>query len=144
MLNLLSAWPTISRLAQIGGGQGLTKFSHELVSNASCVCLISIPNSSQRSFFDGGIAIERVWLRATKLGLAFHPMTILVFLFARLDRGQCEGFTVNQVKELSRLRQEFDSLFPPRRDQCNLFLFRVGYASEPSARSLRRSIEQVT
>jgi hypothetical protein len=52
-----------------------------------------------------------MWLTASKIGIAVHPMTALIYFFARLVRGGGEGLTQAAVTEFGSLRSRFGDLF---------------------------------
>ena len=98
------------------------------------------PNSKQ--FVQGGRALERLWLTATRLGLCFHPTASLpVFLaYARAGSPQLMPRHRKLVADISK---RFDRLFPVLTDRTVQMAFRVGYGPRPPVRSLRRKIDDV-
>jgi hypothetical protein len=87
--------------------------------------------------------MERVWLRATALGLAFQPMAPLTFLFARLERGGGEGLSAAELATLRELRARFSAAFPDAAGRGEPMLFRLARVPAPTARALRRRVEDV-
>jgi molybdopterin/thiamine biosynthesis adenylyltransferase len=85
--------PQRAAVREVGGGHGLAAPARKQIAAASAVGLLTMPgrahdiDSTRRTYFAGGTALQRVWLLATKLGLAFHPMTAILYLFARLEQG---------------------------------------------------------
>ena len=92
--------------------------------------------------FQGGRALQRVWLGVTALGYSFQPMTALVCLFWRLMGGG-HGLSPRELRELERLRAAYLGVFDIPPDAAEIMLFRIGPADPPSARSLRRPVEDV-
>ena len=85
--------------------------------------------------------MQRVWLEATALGLAFQPLSSLPYMFARLENG--DGFEGRGRAELAGLRTRYARLFDVSADTGELLLFRVARAEPPGARSERRPLEEV-
>lgn len=141
-MQLLSSWPVLETVGQLGGGAGLEVASRKAVAAASAVGLLTIEGRGPRDFFAGGRALERVWLAATARGLAFQPMTVLIYLFARFERGG-EGLAPHEIAELSKLRTRYRALFEIPDSHVELMLFRLGRAAPPSARSLRRAVDDM-
>ena len=104
---------------------------------------MTIDGTSADSGFRGGRAAQRVWLTATSLGLAFQPMTAITYLFARLERGAGEGLSGAEIRQLSELRERYLQIFSVQAHQTESILFRLAKADPPSARSLRRRVEDV-
>ena len=142
-MRLVSAYSLMEVLGELGGGHGLERPTRKAVAAAAAVGLVSVPNVGRTSYLEGGRAIERVWLRATALGLAFQPMTPLLYLFARLFEGGAAELDERERHELGELRREFEALFGPRGARVDVMLFRLARVGPPTARSLRRRIEDV-
>jgi nitroreductase len=147
-LRLVSDWSVMVALAETGGGEGLGRSARRSVAAASAMGLLTMPPagrdiSAKDSYFRGGVALQRVWLLATELGLAFQPMTALVYLFARLEDGQAEGFEGHERRELGTLRSRYRELWRLVEPEVEIILFRLAYAGPPSARSLRRPVSEV-
>ncbi len=140
-LRLLSSWPVVRFLRSMGMGGALEDLSKRAVEAASGVALLTIPGTTPRDFFRGGRAMQRVWLGATALGLAFQPLSSLPYMFARLERG--DGFEGRERAELADLRTRYARLFDVSPDTGELLLFRVARTEPPGARSLRRPVEAV-
>lgn len=133
-IRLVKAW---------GGGKGFAKPAIDAIHNCGAVGLITMPSPEMRHFFTGGRAMQRMWLVAHELQLAVHPMTTLPYMFARVLRGNGEGFDQPMIDELLRLREPYCRLFKRLSDSAELLLFRVSKAGPTSARSLRRRIDDV-
>jgi hypothetical protein len=143
VMQLLTDWAPLSYLRQIKCGQGLERNSRKMIAAASSVGLLSFRGTDSLSYFNGGRAIQRVWLTATKLGLAFHPMTALPYLLARLTRGDGGGLTAENQQQLTELGKIFRRLLPMPEDHAEIMLFRLAKAEPPTVRSLRRGLDEV-
>lgn len=143
VLRLLSSWPTMARLRAIGGGRGLESPSHDAIAAASGVALLSRRRTGAATHFEGGRALQRIWLRATSLGLSIQPMSVLVYLFDRFENSEAQGLDEDTQQGLQFLLYEFRKLFPRECMTSDLLLFRVAYAEPVSARSNRLEIEQI-
>ncbi len=142
-MRLVSAYPLMEVLGELGAGQGLERPTRKAVAAAAAVGLISVPSAGRVTYFTGGRALERVWLKATTLGLAFQPMTPLLYLFPRLVEGGGVDLDERERAELTELRSEFEALFGPRGSRVDIMLFRLARVGLPTARSLRRRVEDV-
>jgi ThiF family len=140
-MRIASSWPVLELVARLGGGRALEKPSKKAIASASAVGLLTVPSARPEDFLRGGRTLERVWLEANAHGYAFQPMTSLLYLFARLTDGGV-GLAPAEKAELEELRRLFERLFT-RRGQGELMLFRLARAEAPSARSLRRRVDDV-
>lgn len=142
-LKILANERTARFLRSLGQGARLENSARKAIDSASAVGLLTIQGTDRRAYFQAGRALQRIWLTATQLGLAFQPMSVAPYLFLRLTRGQGEGFSEQEVASLSRLRDRFASLFAPREGWSQPLLFRLTHAAPPSARALRRQVQAI-
>jgi len=76
------------------------------------------------------------------IGLAFQPVTALTLFLMRLLRHHGTGLSVSQRQHIESLWEPFRTVFEiDDANQALIMLFRVGYASPPHARTLRRPAE---
>jgi Dinucleotide-utilizing enzymes involved in molybdopterin and thiamine biosynthesis family 1 len=143
VMQLLTDWAPLSYLSQIKRGRGLERNSRKMIAAASAVGLLTFGGIGPLSYFNGGRAMQRVWLTATALGLAFHPMTALPYLLARLRRGKGEGLTAETQQQLTELGKSYRHLLPIPDDHAEIMLFRLAKAELPTVRSLRRSLDEI-
>jgi hypothetical protein len=142
-MQLSARWDAMEMLVQIKGGSGLEKLTRKSIAAASAVALLTTPGTSRESYLRGGRGVQRVWLTASRLGLAFQPMSILPFLFARLERGGGEGLTEQDVQSLRSIRSAYRELFEIQPANAEVFLFRLAKASPPEVRAVRRPVDDV-
>ena len=133
----------VDYLRHIGQGRALEDIGRELVDAASAVGLVTIAGTARESFLAAGQAVQRMWLTATASGLALQPITGLPYLFARLERGNGEGLSLEARSELKELRVRFNALFHTQPEFAEAFLFRIAVAGPPTARSLRLPIQDI-
>ncbi len=136
-MRLVSSWSLMDVVAKLGAGRGLERPSKKSIAAASAVGLLSYPGTERATWFAAGRALERVWLHATALELAFQPMTALLYLFARTAHGDATDLDEREVSELARLRHDFEQVFACTPERSEAMLFRVAHAGPVSARSLR-------
>jgi len=142
-MRVVSRWPVMKVLREFDGGTALEAASRRAVSEAAAMAIVSVPGTDARAYFEGGRAVERVWLEVTARGIAMQPMTVLVALLARLVRADGAGFSQVQRERLSALRAEVDALFERPPDHADVMLFRLAYAPVEPRRSVRRRLDDV-
>jgi molybdopterin/thiamine biosynthesis adenylyltransferase len=141
-LRLISSWPFMKAIGAIGGGRGLARPARKAIGSSSAVGLLTIPGIDRKNFFQGGRALHRLWLTASARGWALQPMTTITYLNTRLA---CDGdgLTPSEVRELSELRKPYCSLFDVPAGHAELMLFRISRADSPTARALRRKVDDI-
>jgi nitroreductase len=110
--------PVISRLgglavAQLDLGEAVAKQDHQLVESAALLGLISARSDTHMVHVKAGQLFERLWLRATAMGVRVHPMS--------------------QTMRHPELRAAVGELVPEP-GWKPLHLFRVGYARSEKQR----------
>ena len=124
-------------------GEGLGKMSKDLIDCSSAIGFLTIDSNNPIDFFNGGRAVEKAWLKATELNLAFQPMTILPYYFTRLLKGKGEGFSSKDKDTLTHMWIRFNAVFPTPKECGQLFLFRLSEAKTPTKQSLRRPYNDI-
>ena len=142
-VRLATTWKAVEFTAKMGGGGALVKSARRSLGSSSAVGLVVFPGTASRSYFEGGRALERVWLEATARGLAIQPWSAMLYLFARLERGGGKGLEPKVRERLGELRQQFLRVFDVPAGHAEILLFRLSKADPPTARSLRKPVEDV-
>jgi nitroreductase len=135
-------WSVTKYLKKWSLGNGFGKLSKKAIDSASALGMITMPKLDADNFFEGGRAVQRLWLAATEKGIAFQPMSIHTFLFAKL-----EGNNFDDIEEIKlELRNQYDNLIKAtnmRPNQKNVFFFRLSKVKRPQIKALRRNIQDV-
>jgi molybdopterin/thiamine biosynthesis adenylyltransferase len=142
-LKLIARPDVAALLRKLDGGQRLEESTLKAIRAWSAVGLITVAGQSPAAMLRAGQALERLWLQATALGLALHPMTAILYMFDLLYTEAASIFTKTERSRLAALQTRFDWLFPQARGQAQPMIFRLSRAAPPSERSLRYPIEQV-
>jgi hypothetical protein len=140
---LLGNWGLVSFLNIFGLSRIIPFQSYKLCLGSSAMGLIQMPGTTPEDFVLGGRLLQRVWLTATKHGIAFHPMTGVTFLIQRLYIDGGAGFSKAHKKLLEKAWGYLQSVFPVDKSKGMIMLFRVGYAPMLLARAPRRTVKQV-
>ncbi|HVJ21400.1 MAG TPA: Rv1355c family protein [Polyangiaceae bacterium] len=142
-MRLVSSWSLMDVVKKLEAGHGLERATRKSIAAASAMGLLTYAGTDHRAWFEAGRALERVWLRATLLGLAFQPMTALLYLFARVARGGGSDLDQRELAELAALRSDFEGVFSSDARRAEVMLFRLARCGPASARSLRRPTSDV-
>ncbi len=140
---VLRQWRAMEFLKNAGAGRGLETAGRDATVAASAVGLLTYEGTGGESYIRGGQALARVWSTASVRGLAFQPHSPITYLFARLLRGDGEGFTDEQKTTLRGMRERYEKLFELTGQEAEVLLFRVSHAGPPTVRSLRRELDEV-
>lgn len=115
-----------------------------LLGSSHLCCLYSTREEpSVASLFNAGRLTQRLWLRATQHDLAFHPWTVLPFFLLRVRLASPSGFQAKEEEAVKRLGLSLNKAFGASKNMP-VFIFRLSYADEPTARSLRLPWQRFT
>lgn len=115
----------IDTLRAIDGGRSFEAVTRQSTAAAGAMGFLTMPRFGKEDFIYGGMAGQRLWLMATQLGLAFHPLIAPLYLFPRMLHGGGEGLDPGTVEELRHLRKEFSAIFDTREGEAEIYLFRI-------------------
>jgi hypothetical protein len=125
-------------------GSVFEKLTQSCVASSSAIGLISMPSNALVHLIDGGRAMERVWLGATKNNLAFQPICLPLYLeelFVKSNTDKTRS-SIN-FSELNALKAQLSLIFSKSSTREAVFLFRLSEAGKTQIRSLRRPLSEV-
>jgi hypothetical protein len=134
VIELINRW-------KVGGV--FEKSPYKSISTSSVIGIISMPEYSKQNWVNGGRAIERAWLSATKHQLAFHPVSAPFFLYMQILNGGGSNFSDNDKYELEKCYADLTKIFPSLEKNLGVFIFRLSHAEPPTAISLRKKINEL-
>lgn len=144
MIRMMRRFGVARFMGKIGAGKAFIAGAKQMLAASSAFAVITIPGHSPADYLQGGRAMERAWLTASSLGLAFQPLAAVTYLFMRVRFFRGEGFDAATVQTLQGLLDRFDRVFPEiDRSHGHVLYFRLGYAEPATARSLRRTVDAV-
>jgi hypothetical protein len=120
-------------------GSTFSDLSGPAIRSSSAVVCISMPRMDRPHALLAGRAMERVWLRATALGLAVHPVSAPVLLGLMAD---APVFDATEREGIAHCAAGIRELFATG-DRSPAFLLRIFRAPAPSARSLRLPMDMI-
>lgn len=128
-----------SLLREWNGGQALEYTARSNMMNATAIGYITMPGSRREDMIKGGLAMERMWLLATKHELAIQPIMTPLYFFANQSNEIPE-----QIKaELIELKAAFDQVLHHDNERNGVFLFKIGATGKAMPQSARKPIEDV-
>ncbi len=142
-IKMLQEEEVIDTLRQVEGGDGFNSISREAINAAAAVGLVIRPTFAQEEFFLGGMAWERLWLKATVMDLAIHPLIAPLYLFPRQVYGKNEGLSQADALKLKHLRERFLKLWNIPEYKGEIFLFRLFKTNHTPVRALRLPLETI-
>jgi len=130
-------------LKTIGGANALVDGVVRTASLASGIGLVTVAGTSSSDYFAGGIALQRLWLKAEKLGYAIHPLNAPLYLFARLSSNSAAGLDQSEIESIRELRSKFLDIIPVGENVAETFLFKIAKANKPAIKSKRLPLSEI-
>jgi nitroreductase len=142
LLSLLRRFPWLRRLLPAGR---LGDTARTLVQGCSHVCCLAVAGpAAPWSMVVAGMAMQRLWLTATRDGISVHPWTVSTLQLVRLESFGGEGFSDAEREAVKRMGADLRAAFGLEPAQTPVFVFRLSKAPPPTARSLRRPWQSYT
>lgn len=128
-------------LAELEAGRALGSSARTAFLHASAALVLCTRGTSPAQLLDCGRGLLRLWSEATARGIAVHPWGS-PFLFQRLEEA---GSTLEPWERavLEKAAKGFEAEVGRDREQVVLLILRLSKADPPTARSVRRSVEDV-
>jgi tRNA A37 threonylcarbamoyladenosine dehydratase len=133
----------IGLLNQWNGGGAFKKLTKKSIDSASAIGVICMSGNTKADYLNGGRLLQKLWLEANVLGIAFQPVSSSVFVYARFFRNHGEGLSEKGKKSLLELRPQFEKALGITAERTEIFIFRLSIADEPKVKSLRKPLEEM-
>jgi molybdopterin/thiamine biosynthesis adenylyltransferase len=141
-LELVARPRVVAAINRLGGGGALGTITRKWIDSASAVGLLLIGEKTEDRYFQGGRAMQRVWLTATSRGLALQPITVITAIHARAKHAPAT-LSARALKIFNELLPKYLELFDHPEEMTDVFLFRLHQEGMPKLRALRRSVEEI-
>ena len=140
-MDVLRTGAGMELLAGLDRGWGLGNAARDAFAASAGAIVLRAAAVDRGALLEAGRGLMRLWLEATRRGLAIHPWGS-PFLFQRLleDRDSLEGW---ERTALTRAAGAFGRLVGLERDRPVMLILRVSRGAPPSVRSLRRPVDEV-
>lgn len=142
-IRLLKDRRMISFLQQINGGSGFKRLSMMQFMASSAIGLVTMPQGEIRSFVEGGMAAQKLWLGATQLNLQVHPINVPLIFFYKNSVENSLPLPQESKAQLTQAEQNFKQIFGLDADEQAIFMFRLFKASPSPERTIRKSTSKI-
>lgn len=137
----LQFWPLVKILRSVGVLWILESLSKRQYRKTASLCLVTMPDNSKQSFFNGGRAFQRLWLEATRLGLSVQPQFGYVAYAQHMQNNGLRLFSRSEAASIMLGLEEFQSLFEVK-ERTMVMCCRIGHATPVKNISYKRSLDE--
>lgn len=141
LFHLIKKWPVMNFFNRIGFSKMAAKGNSGIYASSAAHAAVIVEDKDE-NFFHAGRVMQRVWLTATKLGLAVQPVTGVLFLHQRIKSPEGHPFSQNNAKFIENAYNIIEDKFGSK-GKIIAMLLRIGKNGEPTARSYRKPPEIV-
>ncbi len=135
---LFRNWNILNFFNKLGFSKIAAKGNAKLYAASSAFAVVLVKGNTPRDFVIGGRLMQRVWLKATKMGISIQPVTGVIFFMQRILGGEARDFSSEQVNLIKDAYNIIADIFGVGKGTIPMLL-RIGDGGEPTARSLRLS-----
>ena len=141
MFGLIRSWNRLQFLNTLGMSFSFNLYAKlQMLSSQACGLIVA-PGKAPEHYVRGGEIMQRIWHEEAAQGLALQPMEALPIFLINSELTSGRDLSGEQRKKLENMKSRFTYLFGLKPWQGLILLFRIGYASPPGGRSLRRPLE---
>jgi hypothetical protein len=101
---------------------------------------ITVKKADKYGFVQAGRAMQRVWLEATRQGLAFQPIIGLPLLIYRLKQHALQSFSDKHRQMVEQAEKSLTELIEIDRSETMIVGFRIGRGRSVSTKTQRKSV----
>lgn len=142
-LRLIKDRRTIDFIQQIEGGSAFKRLAMQQFMSSLAIGLITMPKDSTSTYFEGGRAMERLWLGATAEDLQMHPVNVPVLFFYKNSVEKNLDIPIKQREQLTIFEKEFREIFKLDEQDQAILMFRIFKSSPSSKRTIRKSTSKL-
>ncbi len=114
----------------------IAKENAEKYSKSGALAIVTVKENNSKDYVNAGRITERVWLKATQLGISVHPCTGVLYFMENLKGGNSSTFSKEHQEAIKTAYSNIVKTFGIEGETIPM-LFRLGFADEPSARAMR-------
>ena len=140
-LKFFKYWSLMNFLNQkLGAARMIAKENAKVYASVAAMGIIIVKDNDV-DFVHAGRLMERLWLQATAMGLSFHIITGVPFLWQRIKAGGTKEFSSEHIQLVRDAYQKIASIAEVKNDKIAAMVFRVGDGGKPTARSVKKEAE---
>ncbi len=134
---LFRNWNILKLFLPFGISNVIARDTAKVHATAAAFGAIIVPNGASEDFLKAGMLLERLWLTAQRLGLSLQPTTTVHLIGTRILAGDPGDLSLMHQKLLRENYAALAARFLLKGTERFGFVFRLGYAETPSARTTR-------
>jgi nitroreductase len=136
-VKLFKSWSMLSLLNKVlGVSKKISKENGEKYARSGTLAAIVMNGTDKEAYINAGRAVQRLWLTATAHNLAVHPCNGITYLKEYIKDTGGKEFSEKHIRLLEDAYKDVVEGFNVN-NKTLAFVFRIGKADNPSARTKR-------
>lgn len=136
-LRVFKYWPVMNFFNKLGLSKSIAKDNAKSYSAAALMGTILVDNNDE-DFVMAGRTMQRLWLKATQMGMGFHIITGVPFLWQGMSYGNDKIFSTRHIQLINEAYKKITAIFNIDNNKIPAVIFRVGYGDGPTATSSKK------
>lgn len=133
-LKVFKHWFLMKFLNKAGLSEAIGKGNAKVYTASSAMGAVVVEGDTPEDFIAAGRAMQKVWLKATKMNLSVQPLTGVLFFMQRITAGEKKEFSQHHIDLIKDAFEKIYETFAVK-DRVIAMMFRIGYGGEPTARA---------
>jgi hypothetical protein len=113
--------------------RAISKDNGKKYSASGSLGIFSMRRNTKEDYVQFGMLLERVWLTATKHGIAVHPCNGTLYLMEYIKHADGKDLSEDQKIEVHEAYRTLTENIKPKDDETIAFIMRLGKADKPTA-----------
>lgn len=140
---LFGSWRILSWGNKIGMSMIPGINSLLLLKNTPTYGMLTTTERNQSGYIESGRTMEKLWVSATSLGLAVHPMAGFTFLLNHYVEEKACRFSEKHREMIKTMINLYNKTIGPIEENYPVMFFRIGQPKKITNKSSRRELEEV-
>ena len=131
-----SNWDLSGILRKINLPKIIAKENSKIYSSGPAIGALVIPDDSPKNYIKTGMLLQKIWLKATELGISIQPIAGVLYLARRLNDSGMPGLSTELTNLINMSSKKIYDCFNITNGIISM-LFRLGFSKPASARSAK-------
>ncbi len=135
-MKLFKHWPIMKVLSKLGLANKIAQENTKGFMASAAIGAVLGDGDTPSDYVATGRLMQRLWLKATKMGLSIQPLTGALFLYKNMAKRESNKFSANQIEILENANTTIKAAFDVQKKTIAM-MFRIGHGDAPTARSMK-------
>ena len=131
-LKVFKHWSLMKLFNKVGLSEAIGKGNAKVYAASSAMGAVVTEGDTPKDFIIAGRTMQRVWLKATEMGLSVQPLTGVLFFMQQISAGHTKEFSQHHISLIKNAYGKIYETFGIKNKMIAM-MFRIGDGGEPTA-----------